>query len=156
METVLHPLWNMVREIELVYKSKVKPSNRPLIDTASTAYKLLLSHWDENNIELVEQSVALLLNRANRVMGIYRLSIGGITGTVVDQRLLFTAALKLNANSIILAHNHPSGNLTPSQQDKAITDKIVMGGKYLDIKLVDHLIITTEGYYSFADEGMIG
>ncbi len=156
METEMNASWNMVSEIELVYRSKVKPSKRPMVDTAASAYKFLLSHWDENNIELAEQSVALLLNRANRVMGMYRMSTGGITGTVVDPRLLFTAALKLNANAVILAHNHPSGNLTPSQQDKAMTDKIAMGGRYLDIKLVDHLIITNEGFYSFAEEGLIG
>lgn len=156
METDQNSSWNMVSEIELVYRSKVKPSKRPEVKSSSSAYEFLLSHWDENNIELSEQAIALLLNRANRVMGMYRMSTGGITGTVVDPRLLFTAALKLNASSVILAHNHPSGNLTPSQQDKVITDKIVTAGKFLDIKLVDHLIITTEGFYSFADEGLIG
>lgn len=156
METGMNASWNMVSEIELVYRSKVKPSKRPSVTSASLAYQFLLSHWDENNIELAEQCIALLLNKANRVMGMYRMSTGGITGTVVDPRLLFTAALKLNASSIILAHNHPSGNLNPSQQDKTITDKLSMGGKILDIKLVDHLIITTEGFYSFADEGLIG
>ena len=156
METDQNSSWNMVSEIELVYRSKVKPSKRPEVKSAASAYEFLLSHWDENNIELAEQAIALLLNKANRVMGMYRMSTGGITGTVVDQRLLFTAALKLNASSVILAHNHPSGNLTPSQQDKVITDKIVTAGKFLDIKLVDHLIITTEGFYSFADEGLIG
>ncbi|MEO8174214.1 MAG: JAB domain-containing protein [Sediminibacterium sp.] len=149
------PNWNMVSEIELVYKSKVKLSDRPEVKSASSAYQILLSQWDENRIELTEQPIALLMNKANRVMGIYRMSTGGITGTVVDPRILFTAALKANASAIILAHNHPSGNLTPSQQDRAITEKLSEAGKFLDIKIVDHLIITNEGFYSFADEGLL-
>ncbi|MES2328571.1 MAG: JAB domain-containing protein [Bacteroidota bacterium] len=155
METEKNMSWNMVSEIELIYRSKVKPSKRPEIKTARAAYELLLSHWDDNTIELTETAIALLMNKANRVMGMYRMSTGGITGTVVDPRLLFAAALKVNASAFILAHNHPSGNLLPSQQDKAITEKLMSAGKFLDIKLLDHLIISTENYYSFSDEGLL-
>lgn len=147
--------WNMVSEIELVYKSKVKASERPLIKSAAFAYQLLLSQWEETTLELAEQSKVLLMSKANRVMGIYRISTGGISGTVVDPRLLFTAALKANASAIILAHNHPSGNLQPSEQDLAITNKIRQAGQLLDITLLDHLIITSEGFFSFAEEGLI-
>lgn len=144
-----------VAEIELVYKSKVKASERPKIITSKDAYKILLQTWDENKMELQEQFKILLLNRGNKVVGIYEVSTGGITGTVADPRLIFTAALKANAVALILAHNHPSANLKPSNADTMLTQKIREGGKLLDINVMDHLIICNEGYYSFADEGAL-
>jgi len=150
METLYH-----VAEIELVYKTKVKASERPKIITSKDAYNLLLQTWDENKMELQEQFKILLLNRGNKVVGIYELSTGGITGTVADPRLIFTAALKANAVALILAHNHPSSSLNPSNADTMLTQKIKEGGKLLDINVIDHLIICNEGYYSFADEGAL-
>jgi DNA repair protein RadC len=97
----------------------------------------------------------LFLNRANRVMGVYSLSHGGMTGTVADPKLVFIAALKAAACNIILAHNHPSGNLTPSSADISLTEKMVQAGKFLDINVLDHLIVTADGYLSFADDGMM-
>lgn len=144
-----------VAEITLSYRSKTKASQRLKITDSKSAYNILLHAWDENCIELSEQFKILLLNRANHVLGVYSLSSGGITGTVADPRLIFAAALKANACGIILAHNHPSGNLVPSTADKLLTSKISQGGKYLDIQTLDHLIITSEGYYSFADEGIL-
>lgn len=144
-----------VAEIELVYKSKVKASERPKIITSKDAYKILLQTWDENKMELQEQFKILLLNRGNKVVGIYEVSTGGITGTVADPRLIFTAALKANAVALILAHNHPSANLKPSNADTMLTQKIREGGKLLDINVIDHLIVCNEGYYSFADEGAL-
>jgi DNA repair protein RadC len=144
-----------VAEVELIYKSKVKPSERPLVNSSSKCYQLLLQTWDENKIDFVEQFKVLLLNRCNRVLGIYELSSGGITGTVADVRLVMTAALKANAVAVILSHNHPSGNLKPSRPDKELTAKIKEAGKYLDIQVLDHVIVTSEGYYSFADEGVL-
>ena len=145
-----------VSEIELVYKSKVKPSERPKIITSKDAHQVFIKYWDENKIELVEQFYAMFLNRANKVLGIYHLSSGGITGTVADPRLLFTAALKLSACCIILAHNHPSSNLLPSRADRDLTEKLKQAGRLLDIILLDHIIIA-EGklYYSMADDGVI-
>jgi DNA repair protein RadC len=145
-----------VSEIELVYKSKVKPSARPKIITSKDAHAIFLKYWNENKIELVEEFYAMFLNRANRVLGIYHLSSGGISGTVADPRLIFIAALKLGSSYCILCHNHPSSNLKPSHADKMLTEKIKQGGKILEINLLDHLIIT-EGheYFSFADEGLI-
>jgi len=145
--------WQQVTEVALIYKNKIKPSLRPHANSSSKAYKILIDSWDENLIEYVEAFKVLLLSRANRVLGVYQLSIGGTTGTLVDPKLVFTAALKANACSIILAHNHPSGALKPSHQDKEITKKLIGAGKFLDIMVLDHLIITTEGYYSFADSG---
>jgi DNA repair protein RadC len=144
-----------VAEVELIYKSRVKPSERPLVNSSSKCYQLLLQTWDENKIDFVEQFKVLLLNRCNRVLGIYELSSGGITGTVADVRLVMTAALKANAVAIILSHNHPSGNLKPSRPDIELTTKIKEAGRYLDIQVLDHVIVTSEGYYSFADEGVL-
>lgn len=144
-----------VTEVELVYKTKVKPSDRPLISSSKSCYQLLLQTWDENKIDFVEQFKVLLLNRCNRVLGILELSTGGITGTVADVRLVMTAALKANAVAIILSHNHPSGSLKPSRPDTDLTAKIKQAGKFLDIQVVDHVIVTSEGYYSFADEGVL-
>ena len=146
---------NTVAEIELVYKSKVKPSKRPRITSTKEAYQILLQTWDANKIEFVEQFKVVLMNRAHRVLGIYELSSGGISGTVADPKLVFMAALKANACCLIISHNHPSGNLKPSQADEALTRKISEAGKLLDIQVIDHVIVTSEGYYSFADEGLL-
>lgn len=97
----------------------------------------------------------LLLSRSNRVLGQYELSTGGTSGTVADLRLIFAVALKANASGIIIAHNHPSGTLAASQADQDITKKVKEAGRILEIPLLDHLIVTTEGYYSFADQGML-
>src|SRR5687767_13883059 len=102
-ETLSH-----VAEIELVYRSKVKPSERPLITSSETAYQLIRLLWDDGTIDLMEQFKVLFLNRANRVLCLYNLSQGGITGTIADPRLIYAAALKVNAVSLILCHNHPS------------------------------------------------
>ena len=95
---------NMVSEVELVYKKKVKPSERPLVKSAKECYELLKLTWDENKIEFVEQFKVVLMKRAQRVLGIYELSTGGVAGTVADPKLVFTAALKANACNIILSH----------------------------------------------------
>ncbi len=102
-----------------------------------------------------EEFWILLLNRANKVIAKKQLSQGGITGTVADSRLIFRQAIDLLATSIILCHNHPSGNLKPSQADIALTRRLVKAGKLLEITVLDHLIVTNGGYYSFADEGMM-
>lgn len=145
--------WKMVAEIELSYRNVVKPTQRPRVTSSKEAYNLLLSTWNENRIEFIEEFKILLLNTANKVLGIFEVSKGGVAGTVADPKLIFMAALKANASAIILSHNHPSGNLKPSPQDIDITRRIAEGGKLLDIRVLDHLILTTEGYYSFADEG---
>lgn len=142
-----------VSEIKLTYKTAVKPSERPKIASSHDAYNLLHNSWDPEKLEFVEQFKILLLNRANRVLGLMEISSGGVAGTVADPKLIFAAALKANASSIILAHNHPSGNLTPSDADLRLTIKLKEAGKFLELPILDHLIITSENYYSFADEG---
>jgi DNA repair protein RadC len=156
MEKVMNlSVLNIVAEVELVYKSKVKPSERPLIKSSKECYDLLLQTWDENKIEFVEQFKVILMNRANRVLGIYEMSTVGVSGTVVDSKLVFMAALKTNACNLILTHNHPSGNLRPSRADEELTSKIKAAGKFLDIQVSDHIIVSKEGYFSFADEGLL-
>ncbi len=100
-----------------------------------------------------EVFAVLFLNRANRVNHFEIISQGGITGTVADPRIIFKKALQEEAVSIILCHNHPSGNLKPSRADQDMTHKIKEASQFLDIKLLDHIIVSNEGYYSFADEG---
>lgn len=97
----------------------------------------------------------IYLNQQNSVLSIKTISEGGIAGTVVDPRLIYKEALNQTAVALILAHNHPSGNLKPSRADISITDKMKSAGLLLDIKVLDHLIISEHGYYSFADEGLI-
>ncbi len=136
-------------------RTKNKASQRPQVKTSKDAADLLKQIWDENKIGFVEQFKVLFLNRANKVLGIFEVSTGGVTGTVADPKLVFVAALKANACNIIISHNHPSGNLKPSLQDEQLTQKIKQAGQLLDIKLIDHIIVSSEGYYSFADEGLI-
>jgi DNA repair protein RadC len=102
-----------------------------------------------------EEFWALFLNRQNKIIDKQKLSMGGLTGTVIDVRLVLKMALEKHATSIIFAHNHPSGNLDPSEADKKITRQLKESGKIMDIPLIDHLIITQGGYYSFADEGTL-
>ena len=96
-----------------------------------------------------------MLNRANKVIGIFAVSSGGMCGTIADPRVIFAAALKSCAISIILAHNHPSGNLRPSQSDIDLTNKLRAAGKLLDIEVLDHIILAEDSYLSLADEGLL-
>lgn len=141
---------NQVAEISVSYSTMNNFKQK--ITSSLNAYNILLNTWSINTIELQEEFKIVLLNNSNEVLGIYPMSKGGITGCVVDVRLVFAVALKCNATAIILAHNHPSGKLKPSQADLNITQKIKSGAIILDISLVDHLIITKNGYYSLADE----
>jgi len=158
METMLSlEVLNNVSEIDVVYKKKikVKMSERPLVATSADCNKILLHYWSEGKIDLLEEFKVLMLNRSNRVLQILSVSSGGITGTVADTRIILIAALKVGAVSLILAHNHPSGSLKPSRADEDLTKKIKYAAQYFDITVLDHLIITSEGYYSFADEGLL-
>ena len=143
-----------IAEMQLLYKTKVKPSERPKISSSQDSYKQFQQILDENSIEHVETMYILMLNRANKVLGWYILSKGGVAGTVCDVKVVLQLALNSNASAFILAHNHPSGNLTPSQDDIRLTKKINEASKLLDITLFDHLILSTEGYLSMQDEGL--
>lgn len=154
-QKTIQPEWSKVAEVELVYKTKVKASERPLIKCSKDCYATLMKVWDENKIEFQEEFKVLLMNRANRVIGVYEASRGGITGTVADPRLILAAAIKGLAVAIVLAHNHPSGNLKPSLADEQLTSKIKEAARYHDIRVLDHIIVTADAYNSFADEGLL-
>jgi DNA repair protein RadC len=141
---------NIIKEIKLSYSNN-GVDNIKVTDSDST-YKILKENWDMDTIQLQEEFKVLLLNRANNVLGIYPLSKGGVSGTMVDVKLLLASAIKANASSIIIAHNHPSGNLKPSENDNRLTRKIKQASKLCDITLLDHLIVTKDAYYSYSDE----
>jgi len=123
------------------------------VSTSEEAYNVLKKIYP--SLEHREYFYMLCLNRNNKVLGYSLISMGGLTGTVVDVRIIFQTALKASANSIILSHNHPSGNTMPSQADKDINKKIKEAGLLLDIPVLDHLILTPETFLSFADEGLM-
>jgi DNA repair protein RadC len=138
-----------ISEIKVSYTNDNK--NNFKITSSQTSYDAFLDSWDKDIIELQEEFKVLLLSRSNQVLGIYSLSKGSTSATIVDAKLVFSVALKCNAASIIIAHNHPSNNLKPSQADKSLTKKLKTAGEYLDVKLLDHIIVTSGGYYSFSD-----
>lgn len=131
----------ILNEIDIVYKPIEGLISRPIITTPDDAHILFRENWDSMKIALVEQFKILLLNRSHRVLGISNISSGGISGTITDAKLIFAIALKSGASSIILAHNHPSGNLQPSEADIEITKRLKKGGTFLDIQILDHLIL---------------
>ena len=141
-------------EVKVSYKMKLKDVVR--VTSSRDAFNVLFPLFDADTIGFWEDFFLLLLNRASYALGWFKLSSGGTAGTVVDPKLVFMLALKTNACSIILCHNHPSGNLNPSNPDKCITEKIKKGAELLEIRLYDHLIVSPDsGYFSFADEGVL-
>ena len=147
-------LKNYLSEIQVKYSSRIAAKERIQVTSSGDVYKTLWEIWDKDLIGYQEAFVVLLLNRGNRVMGYRWISFGGSASTVVDIKHIFGLVLKCNACSIVLAHNHPSGNLNPSQADIDLTQKLKKGGELLDINILDHLIVTPNGEYcSFADEG---
>jgi len=145
----------MVSEIKVCYQPKFNTNERPKINQSKDAFNILFNNWNQGRIEMTEQFFILLLNRANKVIGMTQISSGGFSGTVVDPKLVFGIALKCCASSIILCHNHPSGNLQPSQEDLQMTRKLAEVGRLLDLMVLDHIILTKRGYFSFGDEGLL-
>lgn len=125
---------------------------KPIISSSRDAFNLM--HTVLADLK-VEEFWVLLLNRGNKVIHRYRASEGGISGTIADPRVIFKVAIDHLASSIILCHNHPSGNTKPSQADVDLTKKLKEGGRLLDIQVLDHLIVTEKSFFSFADEGMM-
>jgi DNA repair protein RadC len=142
-----------VAEIKISYHPT--KADKPIIRSSVDAFNFFKGFYMGETICLQEQFAAMYLNRANKVLGVTILSIGGITGTVVDIRLTICIALKCAATSILLCHNHPSGNLQPSKSDIDLTERIKQAAELFDIRLADHLIITSDACYSFADEGLL-
>lgn len=142
----------IVTEIEIVYKNPIQMEDRKKVQKPEEAFQLFRDSWDENKIDLVEQFKIMLLDQSCTCLGISLISTGGIAYCHADPRLIFAAAIKGKASQIILAHNHPSGNLTPSEEDKRLTNRLVEGGRILDIKVADHLILSRNGYCSISSE----
>ncbi len=129
-----------------------KSIDRPKITNSKDAYRILLYSLQDLRTESFR---IILLNRSNRVLKTVEISSGGIAGTIVDPKVVFKTAIDHEASSIILSHNHPSGNLKPSPEDIKLTKKLKTSGDLLSISILDHLIISERGYYSFADESML-
>ena len=145
-----------ISEVRLVYRTKIKASDILQIKCSRDAYDIFKESWDLDSIEHIEEFKLMLLTRSNKVLGIASISKGGISGTVTDVRIILQYAIKSNASGIILCHNHPRGNLNPSESDTRLTNKVKDSCCLMDLQLLDHLIISAdEGYYSFADNGLI-
>jgi DNA repair protein RadC len=151
----MEPLQPQLAEIQVNYIPFIKPECQPKISSSAEAFQVLKAFYPKETVYVQETFIVLYLNRANRVLGGYKMSQGGLTGTVVDIRLLLSVALKTLSTGLILSHNHPSGNLMPSHADQELTSRIKQACNVMELKLLDHLILTEELYYSFADEGLI-
>jgi DNA repair protein RadC len=145
----------ILSEIELRYNPTVPAIKKPRIKCSADAHAQFLELLDQTQLNIKEEAAVLFLNRSKRVIGGYKLSSGGITGTVVDIRLILGMALKCLASGFIIAHTHPSGELSPSKQDLDITIRLMDAGKLMDIQLVDHLVITKDSYLSMAEDDLI-
>ena len=143
----------IIAEVQITYSSKVKACDRFRVTGSKDAAAAFRSIWP--SYEHIEFIYMLMLNRQNQVLGCHQISKGGMTGTVVDVRVVFQVALKSCATSILLGHNHPSGNIQPSEADNKITKKIKDCGIMLDVSVLDHIIVGDDRFYSFADEGAI-
>lgn len=146
---------NIVSEVELTYKNNVPYNQRQRISNSQGAYEILTNLFPENTMDYRETFIVLYLNRANQVLGYSVISQGGTSSTTVDIKMVIQTALLANASCIMLAHNHPSGNLHPSSDDNRITNRIIEAARLFDITVLDHIIITNESYYSFTDNGNI-
>jgi len=142
-----------IPEINITFSRKRKITGK--IGSAKDVASAVSRFYTKNTIEVREQFFVLYLDNSNKIIGFHRHSTGGIKGTVVDIRILFSVALKSLATSVIIAHNHPSGTLKPSTSDMRITSKIKQAGELLDIQLLDHIILTSDDFYSFAEKGKL-
>jgi len=147
------PAYKMA-EVEITYKNTVPFNKMVKVSCSKDASEYFKDTWTDR-IEYVKEFRILCLNRANMVIGWACISRGGMSGTVADPKVIFQIALKTCASSIILGHNHPSGNIKPSESDIRLTQKLKKAGSSLDLPVLDHLIITTDSYFSFADEGLL-
>ena len=146
---------NLLPEFKISLKKKGSFGEMFPIRDSESAADLCRKCFEADLIDWREEFIVIALNRANKVLGFYKISSGGVGGTVCDPKIVFQFALLSNASRLVLSHNHPSGNLQPSEGDREITRKIVKGGEMLDIQILDHIIVTSEGYTSFCDEGWL-
>ena len=144
-----------VAEVQLSYRNTVPYDKRTKVRDAKDAYKVMLKTHDDGTLDYIETFKVLYLNQNNHVLGCRTISEGGLANTYCDVRTILQGALLTNVAGIILAHNHPSGNVTPSLSDIKTTNQITKAAKLLDIQVLDHIIYTRENCYSFADDGQI-
>lgn len=143
-----------IPEIKVSVRTKGEASES--IKCSADAVKILRKIYDADTFDWQEELILLCLNNSNKVIGFYKVSRGGLTGTIADPKVIFTVALNTpGTNGIILSHNHPSGSLKASDADIALTRKVQKGGELLDIKLLDHIIVTKSGYNSLSESGMM-
>jgi len=138
-------------EVKLTYVTQERASHRIPIKSAEDAACLFFMVWDMSTIEHIEEVKMILLNRANQVLGVVHLSKGGISGSIIDSRVILQYAIKANASAVILAHNHPSGNLNASEADVRITERVKEALKLVEIQLLDHLILIKDEEYMTID-----
>lgn len=144
-----------VAEVKLSYSTKIKASDRVRLTNPRDVYSVLNLVYADYSVDHIEHFVVVLLDRANKVLGYGVASIGGVNSTVVDLRVVFQFAILGNATGIIVSHNHPSGEVNPSEEDKNMTKKLIKGCEILGFAFVDHVIYTKDKYFSFAEEGLI-
>ena len=140
---------------ELSIKYKSSEVKKVKLASSKDSCEFFKKLFDEDTLDYCESSIVIYLNKANITIGWFKLSQGGLDSCLIDVRMLFAIALQCGASSFIMAHNHPSGNPYPSEQDKVLTRKIKGASEFLQIKMIDHMVITTDSYFSFADEGML-
>lgn len=146
---------DFIPEIKISVSFDRRKSELHSIKSAKDAFSVFQMIFNADTIDWNEEFILLCLNNANKVLGYYKISSGGMLATVVDLRMLFMTALNALSTQIIIAHNHPSGNLNPSTADKQLTQKIKQAGDFLDIKLLDHIIISDGEHYSFLENGLL-
>jgi len=144
-----------VAEIFVSYYPTTPPKNRTLVKSSRTVYDMIHEIWNMDQIDYREEFMVLYLDRKHGIIGHHLHSTGSDVATIVSVKQLIAIALKVNACALILMHNHPSGQLCPSENDRALTKEVKEAAKFFDISLLDHLIVTSDGYYSFADEGIL-
>lgn len=140
---------------EIKLKKKDGGIMRTQISSSIDAANFFRQIFDAEQLEVREQCMAVFLNASNETIGFFLVSIGGITSTIVDKRLIFRAAIECGATGFILAHNHPSGSTKASNDDLKLTSDLIRGGKILGIKMMDHIILTATEYTSFLDRNMM-
>lgn len=142
-----------MNRLEIRYVKEDKPSYT--VRSSEDSYKNLIEQFNPDTIDYSEEVVVLYLDRANQPIGVFKHSSGGISGCIIDTKVVLAVGLTCGASSFILAHNHPSGRLVPSKADDMITEKLKLGGKAVEMNMLDHLIVTKSGYYSYADFGKL-
>lgn len=142
-------------ELRAVYRSRLKPEERHIIYAPRDAADYLRTIWNKRTIELVEDFVVLYLNVRHEVLGWVKVSSGGISAAQVDQRIVFAIALQTASSAIVVAHNHPTGDLEPSPEDKHLTTRFRDAGQMLRVKLLDHIIISRYASFSFNEHGLL-